>query len=83
VVLPRLGRSKDHGAPVGHQVDEELAVLEEVPGRAARQQQELIAARVPRLPRVLGIEIDTCVRCGGMLRIIACIEETRVHPGGG
>jgi Zn-finger nucleic acid-binding protein len=27
-----------------------------------------------RLKRVLGIEIDTCARCGGTLRIIASIE---------
>jgi hypothetical protein len=28
-----------------------------------------------RLKRVLGIEIDTCTRCGGALKIIASIEE--------
>ena len=28
-----------------------------------------------RLKRVFGIEIDTCVRCGGALRIIASIEQ--------
>ena len=31
-----------------------------------------------RLKRVFGIEIDTCVRCGGTLRIIASIEEPEV-----
>ena len=28
-----------------------------------------------RLKRVFGIEIETCVRCGGTLKIIASIEE--------
>ena len=31
-----------------------------------------------RLKRVFGIEIDTCARCGGRLRIIASIEEPEV-----
>jgi len=31
-----------------------------------------------RLKRVFGIEIDTCVRCGGTLRIIASIAEPPV-----
>ncbi len=31
-----------------------------------------------RLKRVFGIEIDTCQRCGGRLRIIASIEQPAV-----
>jgi hypothetical protein len=31
-----------------------------------------------RLKRVLCIEIDTCARCGGTLKIIASIEEPAV-----
>ena len=31
-----------------------------------------------RLKRVFGIEIDTCQRCGGPLRIIASIEQPEV-----
>jgi hypothetical protein len=31
-----------------------------------------------RLKRVFGIEIDTCTRCGGALKIIASIEEPEV-----
>ncbi|MBK6451338.1 MAG: transposase [Steroidobacteraceae bacterium] len=31
-----------------------------------------------RLKRVFGIEIDSCARCGGRLKIIASIEEPRV-----
>jgi len=31
-----------------------------------------------RLKRVFGIEIDTCQRCGGTLRIIASIEQPEV-----
>ena len=31
-----------------------------------------------RLKRVFGIEIDTCQRCGGTLRIIASIEQPAV-----
>jgi hypothetical protein len=31
-----------------------------------------------RLKRVFGIEIETCARCGGTLRIIASIEEPAV-----
>jgi hypothetical protein len=34
--------------------------------------------RAKRLKRVFGIEIDTCQRCGGMLRIIASIEQPAV-----
>jgi pyruvate/2-oxoglutarate dehydrogenase complex dihydrolipoamide acyltransferase (E2) component len=34
--------------------------------------------RAKRLKRVLGIEIDTCQRCGGNLRIIARIEQPEV-----
>jgi hypothetical protein len=28
-----------------------------------------------RLKRVIGIEIELCVRCGGRLKVIASIEE--------
>ena len=31
-----------------------------------------------RLKRVFGVEINTCARCGGKLRIIAAIEEPQV-----
>ena len=31
-----------------------------------------------RLKRVFGIQIDSCVRCGGKLRILASIEEPEV-----
>ncbi len=31
-----------------------------------------------RLKRVFGIEIDTCARCQGRLRVIASIEEPEV-----
>jgi len=31
-----------------------------------------------RLKRVFSIEIDTCARCGGMLRVIASIEEPQI-----
>ena len=31
-----------------------------------------------RLKRVFGIEIDTCQRCGGTLRIVASIEQSEV-----
>jgi pyruvate/2-oxoglutarate dehydrogenase complex dihydrolipoamide acyltransferase (E2) component len=34
--------------------------------------------RAKRLKRVFGIEIDTCQRCGGTLRIIASIEQPEV-----
>jgi hypothetical protein len=34
-----------------------------------------------RLKRVFGIEIDTCQRCGGTLRIIASIEQPEVPLG--
>jgi len=32
----------------------------------------------PRLKRVFDIEIESCVRCGGQLRILASIEEQAV-----
>jgi len=32
----------------------------------------------PRLKRVFGIEIESCVRCGGQLRILAGIVEPAV-----
>ncbi len=28
-----------------------------------------------RLKRVFNIEIETCQRCGGAVRVIACIED--------
>jgi len=31
-----------------------------------------------RLKRVFSIEIDTCARCGGKLRVIASIEEPQI-----
>jgi hypothetical protein len=31
-----------------------------------------------RLKRVFGIDIETCVACGGAMRIIACIEDADV-----
>jgi hypothetical protein len=30
---------------------------------------------------VFGIDIETCPACGGMVRIIACIEDPVVDPG--
>ena len=31
-----------------------------------------------RLKRVFNIDIETCSKCGGKVKIIACIEETEV-----
>ena len=31
-----------------------------------------------RLKRVFNIDIETCVRCGGAVKVIACIEEQEV-----
>jgi len=31
-----------------------------------------------RLKRVFGIDIETCSACGGVMRIIACIEDAEV-----
>jgi hypothetical protein len=31
-----------------------------------------------RLKRVFGIDIETCLACGGTMRIIACIEDPEV-----
>jgi hypothetical protein len=31
-----------------------------------------------RLKRVFGIDIETCIACGGTMRIIACIENPAV-----
>jgi hypothetical protein len=31
-----------------------------------------------RLKRVFGIDIENCERCGGAVKIIACIEDARV-----
>ena len=31
-----------------------------------------------RLKRVFGIDIQTCVRCGGKVRVISAIEEAHV-----
>lgn len=30
-----------------------------------------------RLKRIFGIDIETCLACGGAVRIIACIEDPR------
>jgi hypothetical protein len=31
-----------------------------------------------RLKRVFGIEFEQCARCGGRLKVIACIEEPKL-----
>lgn len=35
-------------------------------------------SRAQRLKRVFGIEIDTCARCHGRLRVMASIEDPEV-----
>lgn len=35
-----------------------------------------------RLKRVFNIEIEKCDKCGGKLKVIACIEERDVAPPG-
>ena len=53
--------------------------------RASEEGQEKTAAErraamtwAQRLKRVFGIDIETCLACGGALRIIACIEDPAV-----
>jgi hypothetical protein len=50
--------------------------------RLAEEGQEEITAKrraamtwAQRLKRIFGIDITTCPACGGVLRIIACIED--------
>jgi pyruvate/2-oxoglutarate dehydrogenase complex dihydrolipoamide acyltransferase (E2) component len=53
--------------------------------RAAAETDERTAAErrasmtwAQRLKRVFGIDIETCAVCGGVMRIIACIEDALV-----
>ena len=32
-------------------------------------------SRAQRLKRVFGIDVESCVRCGKSVKVIACIEE--------
>jgi len=41
-------------------------------------QRRTAMTRAQRLKRVFGIDIETCPACGGVLRIIACIEDPAV-----
>ena len=43
--------------------------------RADRDQPLAPMTWAQRLKRVLAIDIETCPDCGGVLRVIACIEE--------
>jgi len=52
-------------------------------GREEEQEKTLAQRRAAmtwsqRLKRVFGIDIETCAACGGVLRIIACIEDPAV-----
>lgn len=54
-------------------------------GKGAKQDAEapavpkhVVMSWAQRLKRVFAIEIDTCVRCQGRLRVIASIEEPEV-----
>ena len=33
---------------------------------------------VQRLKRVFGIDIEICLKCGGKVKVIACIEDPKV-----
>lgn len=52
--------------------------------RDARAEQPTAAerraamTRAQRLKRVFGIDIETCASCGGVVRIVACIEDPDV-----
>jgi ribosomal protein S27E len=67
VPRPRLNLTRFH--------DRDRIVPRRVRRRADRDQPLAPMTWAQRLKRVLAIDIETCPDCGGVLRVIACIEE--------
>ncbi len=74
VPKPRVHLTRYHGVFAPH------SALRATVTPAGRGKSNGMIERSPaeRLKRVFGIEIDTCERCGGKLKIIASVEDPAV-----
>jgi hypothetical protein len=89
VPKPRVNLTRYHGVFAPNSRDR-AAVTPAKRGKGAKpagreeEQEKTLAQRraamtwSQRLKRVFGIDIETCAACGGVLRIIACIEDPAV-----
>jgi hypothetical protein len=86
---PRMQLTRHHGVSAPHS---ELRAMATPAQRGMGAAKPPVAHQPPpprhvamswakRLKRVFGIEIDTCQRCGGNLKIIASIEQPEVPLG--
>jgi hypothetical protein len=86
VPAPRVNLTRFHGVFAPHSATRSEIIPHKKKAKADAGSEVEPKARTPaerrvamtwaqRLKRVFGIDIETCVSCGGSVRIVACIED--------
>ena len=75
VPRPRLNLTRCHGVFAPNCKHRQRIVPRREPEQSEPGQPLAPMAWMQRLKRVFAIDIETCPKCGGTLRIIACIED--------
>ncbi|NJN05487.1 MAG: IS91 family transposase [Rhodobacteraceae bacterium] len=75
VPRPRLNLTRFHGVFAPNCKHRESVVPTRKPGKEKPDKPLAPMTWMQRLKRVFAIDIETCPKCGGRLRVIACIED--------
>ncbi len=78
VPRPRLNLTRFHGVFAPNSNQREHIVPRRQPKTQAPDKPLAPMTWMQRLKRVFAIDIETCPKCGGKLRVIACIEDPDV-----
>ena len=78
VPRPRLNLTRFHGVFAPNCKHRESVVPKRKPGEENPDKPLAPMSWMQRLQRVFAIDIKTCPKCGGKLRVIACIEDPDV-----
>ena len=78
VPRPRLNLTRFHGVFAPNSKQREHIVPRHEPKAQAPDKPLAPMTWMQRLKRVFAIDIETCPKCGGKLRVIACIEDPDV-----
>ena len=78
VPRPRLNLTRFHGVFAPNSKQREHIVPRHEPKPQAPDKPLAPMTWMQRLKRVFAIDIETCPKCGGKLRVIACIEDPDV-----
>ena len=78
VPRPRLNLTRFHGVFAPNSKQREHIVPKRQPEAQAPDKPTAPMTWMQRLKRVFAIDIETCPKCGGKLRVIACIEDPDV-----